>query len=235
MRSLPALAAVSLLAACSADSDGPARFNASGELIAVSGGDAGAQFACLSCHGVKGEGDGDLVPRLAGLDAGYLVRQLDLYADGPRAHPQMAAIARKLRSEDRLAVSHYYAGLPAPVTAAPRGALYQRECAACHGAAGEGRPGVPAVAGQSAAYVERQFAAWASGDRRGDADGTMTRISRQWSSARLAAAAADVAALADANDYRGLPAACPPERRADPRNGASAPPQCVAGPAEPAR
>jgi cytochrome c553 len=186
-----------LLAGCSADPGGPARYRQSGEIIALSGGDAGAANACFSCHGLKGEGDGDLSPRLAGVDAGYLVRQLIHYDEGVRAHPQMRAIGRALSGDEKLAVSRYYAALPAPAATASTAPLYQAQCASCHGAAGEGRPGVPAIAGQSAAYVEAQFAAWASGTRRGDGDGTMTRISRQWPASRQAVVAAHVAALGD--------------------------------------
>lgn len=225
-----------MLAACSADAEGPARFRQSGELIALSGGDAGAANACASCHGLKGEGDGDLSPRLAGLDEGYLARQLTHYVEGVRAHPQMRAIARTLSPDERLAVSRYYASLPDPVAAAGSvSPLYAQACASCHGAAGEGRPGVPAIAGQSAAYVEAQFAAWKSGARRGDAEGTMTQISRHWPTARLAAAAGHVAALGDANANPRAPEACPPVRRADPRNDASAPPRCAAAPTGPTR
>ena len=39
--------------------------------------------ACSSCHGVKGEGHPDMPSaRLAGLNAGYIIRQLDSFADG---------------------------------------------------------------------------------------------------------------------------------------------------------
>ena len=225
-----------MLAGCSADAEGPARFRQSGELIALSGGDAGAANACVACHGLKGEGDGDLSPRLAGLDEGYLVRQLTHYVEGVRAHPQMRAIARKLSPDERLAVARYYAALPSPVAANGwTSPLYASTCASCHGASGEGRPGVPAIAGQSASYVEAQFAAWKSGARRGDAEGTMTQISRHWPAPRLAAAAVHAARLADDPMNPRAPGACPPARRGDPRNGASAPPRCAAAPATPAR
>ena len=48
-----------------------------GHAIAVGGGPGGAGAACFSCHGLQGQGDGGAAfPRLAGLDAQYLARQM---------------------------------------------------------------------------------------------------------------------------------------------------------------
>jgi cytochrome c553 len=62
---------------------------------------------------------------------------------------------------------HILAGQPAP-------AAYQ-SCVACHGAAGEGNSALqaPALAGQDAAYLERQLRHFKSGIRGGDADDTL--------------------------------------------------------------
>jgi cytochrome c553 len=89
-------------------------FRATGETIAMSGGDGGAKAACFTCHGLKGEGDGKDSPRLAGLDRGYLHRQIDDYANGRREHPAMRAIALRLSDRDRAKVSVFYAALPVP-------------------------------------------------------------------------------------------------------------------------
>jgi cytochrome c553 len=231
MKMAAALPIIFLLGGCTADAGGPARFRDNGELIALSGGDAGAQGACITCHGLKGEGDGDLTPRLAGLDQGYLVRQLTNYVEGIRAHPQMRSIARTMNSDERLDVSAYFSKLPYEPTDKAGltigASLYAAECASCHGPLGEGTPGVPAIAGQAAAYVEAQFAAWRSGARRGDSDGTMTRLSRQWNSSQTRAVAVHVAALGDATGYPESPEACPPGRRVDPRNDVLGRPRCA--------
>src|SRR5690606_13353761 len=105
-------AACAAAAACSPVSTESAdRFGASGQLVALSGADAGAANACTTCHGLRGEGDGGFAPRLAGLAAGYLERQLIAYADGRRAHEQMSYIAGKLTPHERRAVAAYYAAL----------------------------------------------------------------------------------------------------------------------------
>ena len=91
------------------------RFSESGELIALSGGKAGAVNACISCHGLDGGGNGAGAPRIAGTDPGYLSRQLDDYATGRRRNTQMEYIARQLSPADRQAVAFYYAALPLAV------------------------------------------------------------------------------------------------------------------------
>lgn len=203
-RFLPALALMfpCSLAACGAEGGNPA-FRASGEVIAFSGGDGGAANACATCHGLRGEGDGRLAPRLAGLDAGYLHRQMDDYANGRRQHPEMRAVVRRLSGEDRARVAAYYAQLPATGEAlADTSALYRERCASCHGLAGEGRDAAnPALAGQSSAYVAAQLEAWRSGQRRGDGMGEMLGVSR-------ALAPEQIRLLADH-----VGAALPPPRR----------------------
>lgn len=189
------LAFTAILGGCGKGGGNPA-FTASGEVIALSGGDGGPTHACASCHGLKGEGDGRLAPRLAALDAGYLHRQLDDYANGRREHAEMRAIVRRLSMEDRARVSAYYAALPATAAALPRvSPLHVAKCAECHGSAGEGRgPGNPPLAGQSAAYIEAQLLAWRAGKRRGDGMGEMLAVSRALAPAEIRA----LASLAEA-------------------------------------
>src|SRR3546814_3838790 len=90
-----------LLASCgAAERTSADRFTRNGELIALSGGDAGAAYACFTCHGLDGRGDGAGAPHLAGLGLGYLNRQLEVYATGRLRHPAMELIAKRLRSEE---------------------------------------------------------------------------------------------------------------------------------------
>lgn len=177
-------------------------FTATGELIALSGGDAGARRACVVCHGLGGEGDGELAPRLAGLPAGYLVKQLQDYADGRRAHPQMEAIAKALNGQERQAVAEYYGSLPwspaegAAVAEAQGRLIYHSglaqagapACADCHGAEGQGTGlGNPPLAGQPPGYLAAQMTHWRESRRRNDPQGVMLGISRRLSPAQAAA------------------------------------------------
>jgi cytochrome c oxidase subunit II len=109
---------------------------------------AAAYAVCAACHGQQGEGSQALnSPRLTGLDADYMRRQLHYYRDGVRgAAPgdiygaQMAPMARVLTTEqqvdDVIAYIHTLADEPAPATISGnvrRGRALYQTCAACHG------------------------------------------------------------------------------------------------------
>ena len=208
-----------------------------GEVIALSGGDAGVQGACVPCHGLSGEGDGMLAPRLAGSDPGHFVRQMDNFPNGQRRHAQMSWIAARLDRRARLRVADYYAGLPVPPNTDTEldadlcraAMLYHRgdpqrgieACSVCHGDAGDGMGhGNPPLAGQPAPYLAAQLRAWRSGERYGDPFGTMLGISRLLAESELEYLAGYSAALQGASGNPGPPEACLPERRSVPRNGA---------------
>ena len=210
-------------------------FEHTGETIAFSGGGAGPAGACSTCHGTKGQGDGDLAPRLAGLDRGYALRQLENFASGARRHPQMEWIARRLGSDPREKVTAYYATLTVAqprTNALPKacagGMLYHMgdpkrgvaSCASCHGADGRGNVGNPPLAGQPAPYLAHQLEAWANGERYGDPGGTMTAITRALHPDDRQAVAAYAAGLTGDDDGRSVPAACPRTRRPDRPDGA---------------
>lgn len=156
---------------------------ASGRLIAHGGGPGGPGDACFTCHGFNGEGGGR-TPRLAGLDAGYIVKQLADYADHMRPDDVMTPIATRMSDGDRRAVAEYYAALSAPPPRAPMSALslYHegdrtrgiRRCVTCHGADGSGKgEAIPAIAGQPARYTAEQLQRWKRSIRRNDARDVM--------------------------------------------------------------
>ena len=226
---------MALLAACNL-SPVNSRFDDSGKMIALSGGDAGPQAACHTCHGLDGAGDGNLVPRIAGMNPGYLVRQLGFYADGQRRHPQMSWLAARLSSEDRLAVADYYADMDAPERtvateqvagdfadgqpcprqdarrlyhegAASRGLA---SCASCHGMEGEGvGQGNPSLDGQSAAYLAEQLRRWRSGERYGDPLGVMHDAAAALREDEITPLAEYIAYGLGQSDRRGSRAGCP--------------------------
>ncbi|MCR5875326.1 c-type cytochrome [Phenylobacterium sp. J426] len=163
----------------------------------MSGGDGGAAHACFTCHGLDGAGDGDAVPRLAGLEAGYLHKQLEDYASGLREDATMAGVARRLNPHARQAVAAYYAGLPAPATTgnAALAPIAYGACVACHGPVGEGAGTAgPAISGQPAAYVADQLSRWREAKRRNDPRGVMRMATAGLSDAEIDALAAWLAA-----------------------------------------
>ena len=181
MRPIPALVVLATAAACSpATNHTGEAFTATGEIIAMGGGEGGPANACFSCHGLDGAGDGVSVPRLAGLDAGYLQKQLSDYANDLRPDPVMTPIARWLDDGDQRAVAAFYAAMPPPASTGPAGpppAIYLHgapdrgvtACASCHGVDGRGLgAGNPAISGQPAAYTLDQLRRWKTAERRND-------------------------------------------------------------------
>ena len=138
-------------------------------------------WACASCHGAQGEG-AETVPRLAGLPAGYIVKQLHDYASGARKNENMQYVVARLDDNEMAALGAYYSELVAPASAAPslggdmalgrklalEGAwgVDMPSCFSCHGPAGWGvEQAFPPIAGQHAAYINTQLANWKSGRR----------------------------------------------------------------------
>jgi cytochrome c553 len=144
---------------------------------------------CMACHGVDGGGQAAAGnPRLAGLDAAYLQKQLDDFASGSRSSPVMQATATALSEDERQALASYYSKLPIPpALAKPTTELPAADsvgsvlatrgrwdkqvpaCVQCHGPAGVGvGANFPPLAGQPAAYIEAQLKAWQQGTRHND-------------------------------------------------------------------
>ena len=222
------------LASCSAvETRSADRFVQTGELVALSGGEAGAANACFTCHGLDGRGNAAGAPRLAGLGVGYLASQLEAYADGRRQHAEMQWISSRLSPQDRQAVAAFYATMSYEPSTAPlpvrANRLYHRgdparglqPCAECHGDSGEGiGAGNPPLGGQPASYLAEQMELWRLGKRRNDPDGIMLRISRQLTPGESEAVAAYAARLPGDRPRPEPPAAFRAGHRADPRNGA---------------
>jgi cytochrome c oxidase subunit 2 len=134
-----------------------------------------AQYAvCSACHGAQGEGNQALnAPKLAGLDAWYIKKQVRNYQAGLRGShqddvygQQMAPMAATLSDETALDnVIAYIGTLPdqpseATITGdVSRGAKLYRTCASCHGEQGQGiwAMNAPRTAGMSDWYIARQL------------------------------------------------------------------------------
>ena len=178
---------------------------AAGAALAQKG--APGVIACMTCHGAKGEGQAAAgFPRLAGQNQVYLEKQLQNFANGKRANPQMAPIASSLKPEQIGAVAAYYARLPEwkPATAtvpstpeyklgeilATRGKWRDGmpACFACHAAGGTGvAPHFPSIAGQPRNYTEAQLLAWQSNSRSNDPQNLMKSVAVKLTKAEIAA------------------------------------------------
>lgn len=137
---------------------------------------------CSACHGQQAEGNLQLnAPKLTGLDAWYMRRQIANYQNGVRGSDpndtfgqQMAPMAATVASDAILEnVIAYIETLPdTPVEPmvfgdVDRGRETYQTCAACHGARGEGRwnSKAPRLAGMNDWYLVRQLENFKSGAR----------------------------------------------------------------------
>lgn len=196
-------------------------------LIAQSGNARGAP-ACISCHIVRGEGSPDSgFPHLEGLNGDYLLNQLNAFASGQRAHPMMTPIAQTLTVEERRGLAQYYGAMKAlaspvlPAATDDAGAKLALKgrwsdglpaCVQCHGATGAGVGAVtPALAGQSAHYIETQLRNWQQGTRPPGPLGLMKAVASKLSPTDIRAVAGYFAALSPPRPDNTLP---PPRRDA---------------------
>ncbi|QJI21281.1 MULTISPECIES: c-type cytochrome [unclassified Pseudomonas] len=168
-----------------------------GKKVFSEGGAQPGAAACMACHGADGLGLAAAgFPRLAGLSAAYLTKQLHDFKSGTRSNPVMTSLAKALTEEEIAAVSQTLAAMPAPVVPAghrsatptnPAEKLalqgaWERQipaCVSCHGPSGVGvGEAFPPLSGQSAAYLAAQLNAWRSGTRNNDPNDLMGHVAK---------------------------------------------------------
>ncbi|PJM87298.1 c-type cytochrome [Achromobacter ruhlandii] len=69
--------------------------------------------ACANCHGLRGLGEGPLLPRLAGQSKEYFADQINAFRNGSRQNDDvgvMRAFAQRLTDSEVEALGQYYAG-----------------------------------------------------------------------------------------------------------------------------
>ena len=168
-----------------------------GKKIFTEGGSQPGAMPCVACHGADGLGLAAAgFPRLAGLPAAYVRKQLTDFSSGARSNPVMQPLAKALTETEIAAVSQAVAAMPFPPPATvPRSEMpgnaaqklalqgaWERQipaCVSCHGPAGVGvGDAFPALAGQPAAYLAAQLTAWQNGTRRNDPNDLMGHIAQ---------------------------------------------------------
>ena len=192
----------------------PAAAETAGERIANQGATQAGVVACASCHGADGGGNEQSgFPRLAGLNASYIERQLHAYKKGHRKNPVMSGMAAPLTDQDIKDVAGYYAALSPVSHAKPPddvatttgeqlasyGDMTNRGlpgCFQCHGPGGVGvGASFPPLAGQPYSYVLAQIQAWKSGARSGEPLGLMKAVADKLTDAEARSVTAYLAAL----------------------------------------
>lgn len=161
-----------------------------------------AYQGCQGCHKPDASGLPDgTYPQLAGQHTTVLIKQMADVREGRRDNPKMFPFAGKhvMETQEIADIVAFLNTLPLPLnndrgpgTGLRRGkALYEKDCATCHGGHGEGSAEkfYPVTTGQHYRYMVRQILAIREGKRR-NANPKMVRIVKEYS-------ASDIDAVAD--------------------------------------
>jgi cytochrome c553 len=162
--------------------------------------------ACFACHGVNGNASNPVWPKLAGQNAGYLLKQLqDFKSSKQRTDPLMAGQVASLSEQDMEDLAAFFSAQKPTIGTADEvdfetGQRIYRggnkvtgvaACMACHGPAGAGNPAArfPMLSGQNADYTVKQLKAFRSADRSNDAGKMMQNIAGNMTDKEIAAVA----------------------------------------------
>ena len=134
-----------------------------------------AQLAtCTPCHGERGASTIPQNPILAGQHLHYTYTQLKDFQRGFRKNEIMQAMVMALDKDEMLLIAKYFseqkwprgaAKASAAQAAAGKKVVTQGQCVQCHLGRFEGASGVPRVAGQHNAYIEKTMLDFKSGAR----------------------------------------------------------------------
>lgn len=165
---------------------------------------------CAGCHGADGNSVIPENPKLSGLDAGYLARQLADFKSGKRKSLVMGGIIQMVDAKEFLALADYFSSQkPAPGASTDARLVAQGKeifdegvvgsavpaCSGCHNDDGSGTEKYPRVAGQNVAYVVQQLLNFKSGERANDSRALMQAVARRMNEKEVRAVAEYVATL----------------------------------------
>ena len=166
---------------------------------------------CVACHAADGNSATPANPKIAGLNAEYINKQLTNFKSGERKNPVMAGIVKDLSPQDMQNLAAYFsAQQPKPGTSKDqelallgqkiyRGGVQGAgvpACASCHGPQGKGIPvQFPRLAGQHADYIYKQLNEFRVGTRANDAAKMMRSIAAKMTDADMKAVASYIQGL----------------------------------------
>ncbi|MBB3184634.1 cytochrome c553 [Halomonas fontilapidosi] len=182
-----------------------------------------AAGACVACHQADGSGmnvpGGQSWPRLAGLPAEYIAKQLHDFKAGRRENASMMPFANMLDDQQIADVAVYYSEMPVTEAQGGEGAdaallargeqlalrgdwdAYIVSCKSCHGPDNTGAGGTfPGIASQHAGYIATQLRAWQAGERGNDPQNLMGAIADRMSDEDIRAVSAWLANQSVASD-----------------------------------
>lgn len=168
------------------------------------------QTSCTACHGEGGNSAVPLFPKLAGLQASYIEKQMRDFLSGLRKNEVMTPALAGLTASDIPGLAAHYAAqkpLPGqsqdPAVAAKGKAMYDDgntatgvpACQGCHQPAAEGNERYPRLAGQHQTYTTAQLRKFKSGERNNDKAKVMRAVAARMSEEEIDAVADYLAGL----------------------------------------
>jgi cytochrome c553 len=200
---------VATLAATSAFANEPAAATASaGDPKAA---ESIVNQVCAACHNADGNSVVSVNPKLAGLDAAYIDKQLTDFKSGARKNAIMGGIVASLSPQDMRNLAAYFsAQQPKPGTSKDQELALLGEkifrggvlgagvpaCASCHGPQGLGIPvQFPRLSGQYSDYVYAQLNNFRMGTRANDGAKMMRTIASRLTDENMKAVAAYIQGL----------------------------------------
>ena len=166
---------------------------------------------CAGCHAADGNSTASANPKLAGLNAEYINKQLTNFKSGDRKNAVMGGIVASLSPQDMLNLAAYFsAQQPKPGTSKDQELALQGQkifrggvlgagvpaCASCHGAQGQGIPvQFPRLAGQHSDYIYAQLNNFRVGARANDGAKMMRTIAAKMTDADMKAVASYIQGL----------------------------------------
>jgi cytochrome c553 len=170
-----------------------------------------ATQVCAACHSADGNSVIAANPKLAGLNAEYINKQLTEFKSGARKNAIMSGMVASLSPQDMLNLAAYFSSQqPKPGTSKDQALALTGQkiyrggvqgagvpaCASCHGPQGKGIPAqFPRLAGQHGDYVYTQLNAFRVGERANDAAKMMRSIAAKMTDADMKAVSSYIQGL----------------------------------------
>lgn len=165
---------------------------------------------CSGCHNPDGNSIIPENPRLSGLDAGYLTRQMADFKSGKRKSVTMGAIISMIDEKEFSSLAEFFSTQkPAKVAVVdakltlPGKVIFDEgisgsavaACSSCHNEDGSGNEKYPRIAGQHVPYVIDELLKFKSGERDNDVKAAMRAVAKRMNEKEIRSVADYIATL----------------------------------------
>jgi cytochrome c553 len=168
---------------------------------------------CGGCHNPDGNSIIPENPRLAGLDAKYIARQLADFKEGKRENPIMSSIIPMVDEKEFKPLAMYFSKQKRLSSESDKTDLLAKgkqifeegvvgtgapACGGCHGEDGSGSAQFPRLNGQNPAYVVNQLMNFKNATRNNDPKAVMQTVAKRLNEEEINAIAEYVSTLKEA-------------------------------------